>query len=146
MANNNNDPELNNGNLPIALEYIKRWKIFPVFYVLKDGSCSCRKAKCKRVGKHPTTKNGVQDATNDEAQIRAWWTENPYANIGLATGHGGLIVLDEDCGVDEKTGQPKVGPASLRALIEANAPLPDTLVANTGSGGRHFYFLTTKEI
>ena len=146
MAKNN--LKLNNdGNLPFALEYIKRgWKIFPVFYVLASGGCSCRKAKCSRVGKHPCTRNGVQDASNDEAQIRAWWTENPYANIGLATGHGGLIVLDEDCGVDKKTELQKVGPASLRALVEANAPLPATLTSNTGGGGRHFYFLTTKEI
>lgn len=151
MEQNNNEPELNNGsnagNLPIALEYIARgMKIFPCFYVLKDGSCSCHKKGCRRIGKHPCTRNGVQDATSDEAQIKQWWTESPYANIGLATGHGGVIVLDEDCGLDEKTGKQKVGPASLKALVEQNAPLPATLVANSGSGGRHFYFLTTKDI
>lgn len=132
--------------LSFALEYIKRgWRIFPVFYVRKDGLCSCRKAKCQRIGKHPTTKNGVQDATNDEAAIRAWWTENPNANIGLACGHDGLIVVDVDAGLDKK-GQPKVGPASLQALIEANTLLPSTLTAKTGGGGRHLYFLSTKEI
>jgi hypothetical protein len=135
------------GNLPFALEYIKRgFKIFPLFYVLKSGGCSCRKVGCKRVGKHPTTRNGVSDATDDEATVRQWWTESPYANIGLATGHGGLIVVDEDAGTDKKTGLPKVGPASLRALVEPNAALPDTLIANTGGGGRHLYFLSTKEI
>lgn len=147
MAKKNNDTELNNGNLPLALQYIARgWKIFPIFHMLASGECSCRKQNCKRRGKHPCVKNGVLQAANDEAQIRAWWTQNKWANIGLATGHGGLIVLDEDCGIDKKTGERKVGPASLRALIEANGELPATLVANTGSGGRHFYFLTTKEI
>lgn len=149
MADTNT--QLNNGsnagNLPFALEYIQRgWKIFPIFHMLASGGCSCGKATCKRPGKHPCVRNGFQDASNDEAQIREWWTQNKWANIGLATGHGGVIVLDEDCGLDEKTGQPKVGPASLRALIEANAALPETLIANTGSGGRHFYFLTPKEI
>jgi hypothetical protein len=136
-------------NLQPALDYAARgWKIFPLFYVLKSGGCSCRKAKCQRIGKHPCTRNGVQDASNDEATVRAWWTESPYANIGLATGHGGLIVVDEDAGLDKKTGLPKVGPESWAALLEANPkePLPNTLIAKTGGGGRHLYFLSTKEI
>ncbi len=135
------------GNLPHALEYIKRgWKIFPCFYVLASGGCSCRKEKCQRTGKHPCTRNGVSDATDDEATVQAWWTTTPHANIGLATGHGGLIVVDVDAGIDKKTGLPKVGAASLQALVEANWALPDTRIAKTGGGGRHLYFLSTQEI
>lgn len=135
------------GNLPHALEYIKRgWRIFPLFYVLKNGTCSCRKAGCKRTGKHPVIRNGVLSASSNEAEIRRWWTESPWANIGLACGHDGLVVIDVDEGMDKKTGQPKIGPASLQTLTEANAMLPSTLVAKTGGGGRHFYFLSTAEI
>src|SRR6266852_3077171 len=84
-------------NLDWALEYAGRgWKVFPVFYILKNGGCSCGKANCKRAGKHPMTKNGWHDATNDLDQIRVWWTANRHANIGLATGNGGLIVMDVD--------------------------------------------------
>lgn len=36
--------------------------------------------------KTPATTHGVLDATTDQARIRAWWTAQPRANIGLATG------------------------------------------------------------
>ncbi len=130
------------GNLEQALAYASQgYRIFPLFYVLKDGTCSCRSRKpCKRIGKHPTTQNGVQDATMDEAQVRQWWTESPWANIGLATGHNGLIVVDiDDAG--EKSGS-----ATLAALVERHEPLPSTLEVKTGSGGRHLYFYSTHEI
>lgn len=143
------------GNLEYALEYARRgWKVFPLFYVLKGGGCSCRPRPnypCKRIGKHPMTKNGVQDATTDEATIRRWWDETPWANIGLATGHDGLVVMDVDSGpkLDKEyqpTGQMKKGNESLAGLVEANQPLPATRVCETGSGGHHYYFLSIKEI
>ena len=41
--------------------------------------------------------NGVLDATTDAEQIHAWWTANPNANVGIATGEpSGLIVIDVD--------------------------------------------------
>ena len=139
------------GHLNKVLEYAARgWRVFPLFYVLKEGGCSCRRENCKRIGKHPTTKNGLQDATTEEATIRQWWGDMPWANIGLATGHGGLVVMDIDDSpiwndAGEVTGH-KVGPASLEALIAANEPLPETLTLKTGSGGKHYYFLTTEDI
>src|SRR5688500_388853 len=30
---------------------------------------------------------GCLDATTDLCQIKAWWSKDPYRNIGLATGH-----------------------------------------------------------
>lgn len=139
------------GNLPFALEYAARgWRVFPLFYVLKEGGCACRREKCNRVGKHPTVKNGVMEATTDEATIRQWWTDMPWANIGLATGHGGLMVMDIDSGPKkDKTGAvigTKVGKNTLEALITANGPLPETLTLQTGSGGLHYYFLTIEDI
>ena len=147
------------GHLNEALSYAaKGLRIFPLFYVLKDRTedgkpqCSCRRQNCKRIGKHPTVRNGLHEATTDEATIRRWWSDMPWANIGLATGHGGLVVLDVDSGPkkDKVTGLPtgemKVGKKTLEALIAANGPLPDTLMVETGSGGWHYYFLSTEDI
>jgi hypothetical protein len=139
------------GHLNKVLEYAaKGLRVFPLFYVLKEGGCSCRREKCNRVGKHPTVRNGLHEATTDEATIRQWWTDMPWANIGLATGHGGLVVLDVDSGPKkDKSGAvigKKVGKATFAALIAANEPLPNTLAVKTGSGGLHLYFLTTEDI
>src|SRR5712691_7564353 len=79
--------------------------------------------------------NGVKDATKNTDQIRAWWTENPDANIGCATGAAsGRTVLD----VDTKEG--KDGETSLSALVAKHGALPDTLTQTTWSGGRHYVF------
>ena len=73
--------------------------------------------------KEPATAHGWQDATTDEAQIRAWWAELPY-NIGIHTGpESGLFVID----VDPRNGG------------EWESPV-QTATAKTGGGGRHFYF------
>lgn len=50
----------------------------------------------KSQGKTPITKNGVKDATTDEATIRQWWAKTPAANIGLACGASGIVVIDLD--------------------------------------------------
>ena len=39
-------------------------------------------SKIPRRGSH-----GFQDATTDAARVDAWWTADPQANIGIATGH-----------------------------------------------------------
>jgi hypothetical protein len=89
--------------------------------------------------KIPATAHGFKDATTNPNQIRAWWTTNPDANIGLPTGHA-FDVIDID--VPE-------GPISLTKILQHDDPktgrglLPDThgLVA-TASGGTHYYIET----
>lgn len=84
-------------------------------------------------GKIPATKHGCHDATTDEAQLRATFTDEH--NIGVATGEAsGLIVLD----LDVKGG--KNGFDSLAQLETEHGPLPATLTAKTGSGGMHMYY------
>lgn len=134
-------------NLDAALMAAQRgFRVFPLFYIKKDGQCSCRKLNCKRAGKHPITKNGCQDSTTDEAQIRQWWTEAPYANLGLMTGVDGLVVLDVDDGIKRDATGRKTGGASLDALTAQHGPLPPTLTVRTGGGGRHYYFLSIRPI
>lgn len=117
-----------------------KWRVFPVHYpIFTSGGtvyCSCKKrGKCGRVAKHPTTKNGVKDATTDLRQIDAWWHEDPSLNIAIATGvESGIFVLD----IDVSNGKP--GEESLETLEEKNGKLPDTVEVITGSGGRHLYF------
>jgi hypothetical protein len=106
--------------LDTAISYAKRgWKVFP-----------CQPAlKIPFAGTH-----GVQEATDDEAMIRAWWTRWPTANIALACGKAsGVYVVDID--VDDTTG--KNGFDSCKDLdgIE-NA----TLAQRTPRGGLHALF------
>ncbi len=62
------------GNLDEALAYAKRgWAVFP----LRPSS------KFPLIPKDEGGR-GCLDATTDEQQIRAWWTRQPDANIGLA--------------------------------------------------------------
>ena len=45
--------------------------------------------------KHPRIRGGLNSASTDPEQIRAWWRKWPTANIGLRCGKdSGVIVLD----------------------------------------------------
>jgi bifunctional DNA primase/polymerase-like protein len=60
--------------------------------------CSCGDRACGQVGKHPLgalVPHGLIEATTNRARVLAWWTRQPPANIGLATGHR-FDVLDLD--------------------------------------------------
>ncbi|MGA8049920.1 MAG: bifunctional DNA primase/polymerase, partial [Burkholderiales bacterium] len=66
-------------------------------------------------------------------ELAAWFARWPEANVGIVTGHiSGLVVID----VDPAHG----GEASLAGLESAHGPLPRTVEALTGGGGRHLYF------
>ena len=74
--------------LEVALNCIaQNFKVHP----LKPGS------------KEPLTYHGKNDASGDEAQIRAWWAKWPDANVGIACGPSGLCVLDCDHGLADET-------------------------------------------
>jgi Bifunctional DNA primase/polymerase, N-terminal/Primase C terminal 1 (PriCT-1) len=67
------------------------------------------------------------------AEVNSWFQRWPNANVGIVTGViSGLVVLD----IDPKHG----GLTSLDALIREHGPLPHTIEAATGGGGRHLYF------
>jgi putative DNA primase/helicase len=114
-----------------ALRYaLHGWAVLPLRSI-KNGCCTCAEwSKCKRPGKHPLTKHGVQDATTDPKQIKAWWTKWPQANIGIATGKvSGIIVID----IDPQNG----GSETLKQRKAELGPLGETVKARSGGGGTH---------
>ncbi len=107
------------------------WRVFPLHSVDASG-CTCGSPNCTgtKPGKHPRTPRGCLDATTDAEQIRAWWSQWPDANVGVATG-GGLVVID----IDPRHG----GDEGFDELVERFGKIPDTVEALTGSKGRHIY-------
>ena len=111
--------EENNEYIDNILEHVARgWQVFP----------------CK-ADKTPHTADGFKSASKDTDQIRRWWATWPTALVGVATGErSGLLVID----VDVKDGAK--GLESLRQLVSVNGELPTTWVAETRSGGFHYFF------
>jgi hypothetical protein len=65
--------------------------------------------------------------------VETWFRDCPTCNVGVVTGGvSGLVVLD----VDPEHG----GSESLTRLERRHGPLPPTVEAATGGGGRHLYF------
>jgi hypothetical protein len=105
-----------------ALEYARRgWSVFPV----------------KARDKIPATKNGFKAASTDEVEVRNLFAGRGECNVGLATGpESGLWVLDLDG---------EEGIKAIEKLEEENGPLPESIVACTGGGGRHHFFALNGE-
>jgi hypothetical protein len=124
-----------------ALEYAQRgWKVFPL-HTVEAGTCTCGDPECNSPGKHPVKNlapHGCKDATNDPVIIIQWWAGFPDANVGIATGPlfddppgSGAFVVDQDGeeGID-----------TLIRLQKENSPFPETRMARTGSGDKHYFF------
>lgn len=119
---------MNSSVIDHALKYASNgWLVLPLHSV-SDGVCTCKKgALCGRsAGKHPVTRNGLLDATTDEAIIRSWFEGAIRRNIGIVMGaRSGLVALD--CDSEEAHEHAKT------------LGLPDTMSVETGRG-RHFLF------
>lgn len=87
---------------------------------------------CQPRGKRPLTKNGVKDAITDPEVIRRWWRRWPSANVGIATGASGLVVIDLDGDEGLRSWQ------TLRAELGLPADIPQVATAK----GCHLYFGT----
>jgi hypothetical protein len=73
-------------NAEAALDYASRgWPVVPLHSWTGNG-CTCGCADCSSPAKHPRTCHGLKDASDDLAQLVAWWKKWPDANIGLLTG------------------------------------------------------------
>jgi hypothetical protein len=88
------------------------------------------------INKRPLTAHGFKDATTDPDAIRALFSMQGVAGIGMPTGPAsGLLVIDRDRknGVD--------GIAACQELEADLGRLPETLRQRTGSGGDQLFFL-----
>jgi len=115
---------------------IKRgWYVFPLHTVDDDGKCSCGRDACGDAGKHPRVGRGLKEASRDAAQIETWFgPDAPPSNIAIVTGEvSGITVLDIDIGPG------KLGAESWAEAIKDHGE-PQTLMAQTGSGGNHVIF------
>lgn len=102
-----------------ALDYLGRgWSVIPI--------AAGRKHPLVRWEDH-------QHRRADADEVGRWYRRWPDAGIGIVTGMiSGLVVLD----IDPRHG----GDDSLEDLERRFAPLPHTIEALTGGGGRHVYF------
>jgi hypothetical protein len=118
----------------MAQDYISKSRSVIALYLPSGGSCSCSVGiSCRSPGKHPVTRNGLKNATNDRSKLVEAGFNGGNQNIGILTG-GDLMVLD----IDAKSG----GLITLDDLIKKYGALPNTPKVKTGGGGYHFYFRT----
>lgn len=115
------------------------YRVFPC-HTVHGAACSCEDTYCTSPGKHPRTKHGVHDATKNPEKIEQWWGVWKDANIGIATGVNGGVVGLHVVDVDD--------PLVWERLVytENHGVEPSTLTAQTGSGGKHFYFSTIERL
>lgn len=111
------------------------WHVFPLHTVDEEGHCSCGNLTCGDAGKHPRVERGLKVATRDLTKIEEWFGPTaPPANIGVVTGEiSGITVIDIDIG------EGKFGAESWAEAIKDHGE-PQTLMAETGSGGMHVVF------
>ncbi len=110
----------------------RSYPVFPL-HSAEGERCSCGSPACETPGKHPRIVQWPENATTRPGVIRIWWARWPEANIGLVTGEASrLVVLD----VDPRHG----GHVAIDELEHRFGPLPATVEAQTGSGGRHLLF------
>ena len=112
------------------------WPVHPLHTpIFRNGNliaCSCGKPLTDhKPGKHPRLSKWEQRATNDPAQVEAWWKQWPDANIGFHVGGAGLVALDFDVTKPEFAGH------DLLQELVTNYP---TITAVSGSGGRHLFY------
>ena len=82
--------------------------------------------------KRPLKEGWQKEATREPEGAEKLWSKALSSNIGIATGHG-LLVVD----IDVKHGN---GYESLASLEAQHSPLPPTYTVGTTTGGEHRYF------
>jgi len=103
------------------------WYLLPCHGIVNK-QCTCGNPQCPSPGKHPLTRNGVKEATNDLNVLLAYLEQEPNLNLALATGEkSGVLVLDID---DFET---------ARQVIQEYTIPRDTLVQRTGKGVHLFF-------
>lgn len=112
------------------------WYVIPLHTPQVDergqlSGCSCESRaghKCPHPGKHPRIRDWENQATTDMGQIDRWWSKWPDANIGIAAGPSGLVVVDMD------TYKEAAGEGDM-AIVDSV-----TVTSLTGGGGQHLIY------
>ncbi len=113
----------------------KGYKILLLHGIDDNQRCTCGKENCNSPGKHPLTKNGVHDATNNVEVLSELLNNNPLANIAIATGaESSIIAIDIDFRKNTN------GFESLKQLEDRLGILPDTITQKTGGGGAQILY------
>jgi uncharacterized protein DUF3987/bifunctional DNA primase/polymerase-like protein/primase-like protein len=115
--------------LDAALALAMRWEIFPG-----------HSTGAKKSHKKAELSNGKNwGMTKDPEEIKGDFKKWLRANIGLPTGKvNGIFVIE--CDKPEAHKKKHDGIASLQKLEAELGPLPETLMAESPSGGPHYYF------
>lgn len=123
--------------LEVALDYAAQgWPVFPCRHVDEEViDTNTGEIEVRAKAKAPLTHNGFKSATADRQAVTAFWSRFPNAMIGIPTGEPiGAFVVDIDVKAEVN------GFEWLREMEAKHGRLPDTLTANTASGGQHIYF------
>jgi len=115
------------------------WYVMPLHSpIFADGACvgcSCEEWKrqnvatdyvCRTPGKHPRHNDWETVASVDVEQVGRWWQAWPDANIGIAAGKSGLVVLDADLYKDGGG--------------RWSHDWGETVTSQTGGGGEHLIY------
>lgn len=126
-------PDSHHSPIEHALWYARQgFLVTPYHNANKRGQCSCGDSECPKPGKHPRLKDFQARATTDEAKIREWWSQWPWANITLITGvDSGLVVFDFDGAEGYETAK------RIQAKL---GKFPTTASSYSGGGGLHVWF------
>jgi Bifunctional DNA primase/polymerase, N-terminal len=117
-----------------ALAAGRGWRVLPCHHITSSGRCSCGRRDCTSPGKHPRTRHGLAEASNDRAVVAGWARRWQSANVGVATGAGSdVVVVDLD------------GPAALAwwaaAQLEHGYEVVTLAQTTPGhGGGLHLFF------
>jgi P4 family phage/plasmid primase-like protien len=117
------------------------WNVIALYAPKFDTSgacigCSCEEWRrrsapdyiCPTPGKHPRLSDWEAKATTNQATIENWWRRWPNANVGIAAGKSGLVVVDADTYHEMAEG-------GRLALTDK-----ETVTNLTGGGGEHYVY------
>ena len=110
----------------------------PVFGVKKEGRCYCGNRHCYLVGKHLFNLTDRSYGTSCIKELSSKMRFHKHGNIAVQTGiRSSLVIIDVDT--------PAFKNGSFETLLRIAPEIDNTFTVETGSGGRHFYFKTTKK-
>lgn len=118
-----------------ARYYSKRsgWTLAVMHGVNDRGHCTCGRNACDRAGKHPWPIDGRVATSNKADILDLWLAERAQANLAVATGRSGVVVLEFDLrlyGAD----------VSHDDLFEQYPILRNAPCVFSGGDSRHYYF------